>query len=172
MKKQNMTIGFKGIGISTLIPFLILLLLSQITQAQTTLDKPAFSLQSGFYSSDISLSCSCDEAGAEIRYTQDGSTPTNTSILYTGPLSLASRDGDPNSISDISTGWSWESPEEVFKGHVISAKCFKEGFTESETKANSYFIDPEMTERYETLAVVSVISDQDNFLLLEYLKSR
>lgn len=146
-----------------LIPYLILLLLSQVTLSQDTLDKPSFSLQSGFYSSTITLSCSCNEPGAEIRYTEDGSSPTNSSTLYTAPLSLASRNGDPNTISDISTGWWWESPEEVFKGHVISAKCFKEGFTESETKANTYFIDPDIAERYESLAVVSVISDQDNF---------
>jgi len=46
---------------------------------------------------------------------------------------------------------------------VISAKCYKKGFTESKTKSNSYFIDANIAKRYESLAVVSVIGDQDNF---------
>lgn len=140
----------------------ILLFLCQITFAQT-LDKPEFSLESGFFTSTMALTCSCIEPDAEIRYTTDGSTPTITSTLYTEPLSLASRIGEPNTIADISTGWDWGNPGEVFKGHVISAKCFKDGFLPSETKANSYFIDPDIAERYETLSVFSVITDPANF---------
>ncbi|MFK7756327.1 MAG: CotH kinase family protein [Flavobacteriales bacterium] len=145
-----------------LAPALALLFLCQLTFAQV-LDKPEFSLESGFYATTISLTCNCNEPDAEVRFTTDGSAPTLTSELYSVPLSLASREGEPNTISNISTGWDWETPEEVFKGHVISAKCFKDGFTPSDTKANSYFIDSEIEERYETLSVVSVITDPDNF---------
>ena len=141
---------------------IIILFFCQLTLAQT-LDKPEFSLESGFFNSTISLTCSCNEPDADIRYTTDGSTPTITSILYTEPLSLASRIGEPNTIADISTGWDWEMPGEVFKGHVISAKCFKEGFLPSETRANSYFIAPDIEERYETVSIFSVITHPANF---------
>ncbi|MBT6744920.1 MAG: T9SS type A sorting domain-containing protein [Flavobacteriales bacterium] len=132
--------------------------------AQTTLDKPQFSIESGFYTSDITLNCSCSEPGAELRYTIDGSTPSLASTLYTQPLLLGSRVGEPNDISMISTGYDWAAPNnEIFKGHVISAKCFKSGFLDSKTKANTYFIDSSIDNRYETVSVVSLIADAGNF---------
>ena len=47
----------------------IVFLFSQTIVGQTLLEKPEFSLESGFYVSTISLTCSCNEPGAEIRYT-------------------------------------------------------------------------------------------------------
>ncbi|MBT3252535.1 MAG: T9SS type A sorting domain-containing protein [Candidatus Marinimicrobia bacterium] len=51
---------------------------------------PVFSLQGGFYEGSISLEMESNLSNSEIRYTLDGSKPTNTSELYTGPINLHS----------------------------------------------------------------------------------
>lgn len=48
------------------------------------------------YNAKIYVSLSCDDNKAIIRYTLDGSNPTNTSTMYTGPIELYSTD---NSIT-------------------------------------------------------------------------
>ncbi|MBB3111055.1 hypothetical protein FHS18_003123 [Paenibacillus phyllosphaerae] len=49
---------------------------------------PTFSLKSGVYPSAEALSLETATAGAQIRYTTDGSTPTESSPLYTRPIIL------------------------------------------------------------------------------------
>jgi len=51
--------------------------------------KPTFSLAPGFYPSAQTVSISCSNPSATIRYTLDGSTPTAASNLYIGPLSIS-----------------------------------------------------------------------------------
>lgn len=51
--------------------------------------KPVFSLASGFYNSSQSVSITCSNASATIRYTLDGSDVTATSTAYTGPISIS-----------------------------------------------------------------------------------
>src|SRR6185369_14185354 len=54
--------------------------------------EPVFSLDSGVYTNDsLTVSISVSGGGfGEIRYTIDGSEPTNNSALYTGPLTISS----------------------------------------------------------------------------------
>jgi hypothetical protein len=52
---------------------------------------PAFSAPGGTYSSSVSVSITSSTSGATIRYTTDGSTPTNTTgTVYSGPLTISS----------------------------------------------------------------------------------
>lgn len=51
-------------------------------------DIPIFGLAPGKYASAEAVTISNSTEGAEIRYTTDGSTPTSTSDLYTGPIFL------------------------------------------------------------------------------------
>ncbi|MDF2801684.1 MAG: glycoside hydrolase family 18 [Anaerocolumna sp.] len=51
---------------------------------------PTFSPTGGTYSSSQNVTISTTTTGATIRYTTDGSTPTATSTLYTGPISVTS----------------------------------------------------------------------------------
>ncbi|MBI2258319.1 MAG: CotH kinase family protein [Flavobacteriia bacterium] len=51
---------------------------------------PTFNVSSGFYSSAQTISISCDNPQATIRYTVDGSTPTSTSNLYTTQVTINS----------------------------------------------------------------------------------
>jgi gliding motility-associated-like protein len=50
--------------------------------------KPSFSLSPGFYSGVQSLSMTTPDPTCSIRYTTDGTDPTITSTLYSGPVSV------------------------------------------------------------------------------------
>lgn len=52
--------------------------------------KPTFSVQAGFYPSAQTVSISCIDPTATIRYTLDGSDPTTSSTLYTTPINITS----------------------------------------------------------------------------------
>lgn len=50
---------------------------------------PQFSLQAGFYTSSQTVTITCSDANATIYYTTDGSTPTQSSTQYTGPITVS-----------------------------------------------------------------------------------
>ncbi len=50
---------------------------------------PVLSLQAGFYPNAQTVSISCADPTATIRYTLDGSDPVATSTAYTGPITIA-----------------------------------------------------------------------------------
>lgn len=50
--------------------------------------KPTFSINPGFYSGTQSISITTTFPNSNIYYTLDGSTPSQSSILYTGPISI------------------------------------------------------------------------------------
>ncbi len=54
----------------------------------STVATPTFNPGGGSYSSAQTVTISTATAGASIRYTVDGSTPTSSSTLYTGPISV------------------------------------------------------------------------------------
>jgi N-acetylneuraminic acid mutarotase len=58
-------------------------------QAPAATATPAFSVPAGTYTSPQTLTMSDATAGAMIYYTTDGSTPSVTSTLYAGPISVA-----------------------------------------------------------------------------------
>ena len=51
---------------------------------------PVMTLAPGFYAGAQSVTITCAEAGATIRYTTDGSTPDGASPVYSGPVSISS----------------------------------------------------------------------------------
>ena len=95
-------------------------------------DSPHFSSQGGFYSGSVSLSISSATVGAEIRYTTDGSIPTNLSALYTTSIN-------------------------VNQTTVVRARAFKDGLIQSPVTTSTFLIN----ER-STLPVVSVTTDPEN----------
>ncbi|MDD2331126.1 MAG: chitobiase/beta-hexosaminidase C-terminal domain-containing protein [Candidatus Cloacimonetes bacterium] len=64
---------------------------------------PVFDPPAGSYPSTQSVSITCTLSGADIRYTLDGSTPSQSSQLYTGPLQISST-STLKAIA-IKTGW-------------------------------------------------------------------
>jgi formylglycine-generating enzyme required for sulfatase activity len=56
--------------------------------AAETVQTPTFNPPGGYYGMAQTVAIHCPTAGAEIRYTTDGSDPTASSAIYTEPLSL------------------------------------------------------------------------------------
>lgn len=127
------------------------------------LGPPEFSVPGGFYSNAINLQLSVPNTGAEIRYTLDGSEPTESSPLYTVPLQLTNRAGTKNDLSLIPTVPGGPTPVgEVFKGWVVRARAFKAGALPSSIVTRTFWIDARGRARY-TLPVVSIATHRANF---------
>ncbi|NCD23337.1 MAG: hypothetical protein EOL90_10425, partial [Spartobacteria bacterium] len=133
---------------------------------------PAFSVAGGFFTTNVEVSLSTAETGAVVRYTLDGSEPTEASPVFTNALALGSKTGTPNDLSQIPTNFEpvgppyyegWQSPDgEVFKFHTVRARTFRAGALPSAAVTQSYLVDAAGTNRY-SLPVVSIATDRVNF---------
>ncbi|MEM7395941.1 MAG: FN3 associated domain-containing protein, partial [Verrucomicrobiota bacterium] len=129
---------------------------------------PAFSFPSGFYTNAFALSLST--TSGVIRYTIDSSEPNGSSPLYAAPLNIQSRIGDSNYFSLFVTttnpfAWlpPWNPPAgEVFKATVVRARTFEAGKAPSPIVTRTYFVDTNIWQRYSTLPVVSIVSDEEH----------
>ena len=65
-------------------------------EREAPLGTAEFSLPAGFYGDTIELTLQADDPEALIFYTTDGSDPAENGALYTGPLRIKSRAGEPN----------------------------------------------------------------------------
>ncbi|MBO6584515.1 MAG: lamin tail domain-containing protein [Gracilimonas sp.] len=102
------------------------------SQISEQAEKPAFSLESGFYSGSEVIGISSATENAEIRYEIGGSAPTPNSPLYENPITVDS-------------------------SSVIRAMAFAPGFAASEIATNSYFFeDP------HTIPLVSFVMEPDS----------
>ena len=110
-----------------------------------TLKAPNFSHAGGFYEEEFQLTLSAQDPKAEIHYTLDGSEPSLDSPLYSQPLRIQSRIGQPNILSAINTTSPiWKEPlGEVYKASVVRAKAFHPDGSESETVSHTFFVDQE-----------------------------
>ena len=103
-----------------------------------------FSQPAGFYEGSFLLELSSDDPGAKIYYTLDGTEPTETSLLYTEPILIASREGEPNIFSAVeSIAADWNKPEvEVTKATIVRAKAI-----DDQTGADKRDYDPNLFRR-------------------------
>ncbi|NLY43445.1 MAG: DUF5011 domain-containing protein, partial [Clostridiaceae bacterium] len=126
---------------------------------------PVFSHEAGFYTEAFQLQISSPDEGAKIYYTTDGSDPVpgaQGTFGYTGSITIKSRAGDPNVFSNISTSESWRPPNgEVFKATVIRAISVNQEGEKSGIATRTFFVDPNMHDRYE-LPIISIVSDRKN----------
>ena len=129
-----------------------------------TLPEPVFSHSGGFFPQPFSLSISSSIPQAAIHYTLDGSEPTPDSPIYTQPIPITSRSGEPNILSNISTtSYEWQEPlGEVFQATVVRAALFLPDGSRSAAVTHTFFVDEDMTARYN-LPIVSLVTDLDNF---------
>lgn len=129
------------------------------------LDPPQMSQAGGFYTDGFQLELTPVQSDVVIYYTLDGSEPTTSSAVYTGPIPVDSRAGDPNLLSLIRTTQPnvfWAAPaNELFKGTVVRALVDKPGALTSPIATQTYFVDPDMFSRY-TFPVISIATDADN----------
>jgi hypothetical protein len=136
---------------------------------------------SGVYSADITLTISHDTPGVTIFYTLNGNEPTPSDFIYSDPITLKNRTGDPNSYSNIPTNPSltypigtyttnrandrgWLPPySEVYKINVIRYRAFKPGFAPSEIVTQTFMIDPLGADRYGFPILSLVVDSTDLF---------
>lgn len=132
--------------------------------------EPSFSIKGGYFSDSIYVGITHPDPTVTIRYTTDGSEPNDQSPIYTTPILVKSRAGDPNNYSNIRTCYNmhfwlpdWLPPlGEVFKCTTLRACAFKAGYLRSPIQTESYFVDHGMFTRYGKLPVVSLVSDPQN----------
>ncbi|HPC57802.1 MAG TPA: CotH kinase family protein, partial [Kiritimatiellia bacterium] len=136
------------------------------------LEPPVYSIPGGFFTTNVEVTLSTVQTGAVVRYTLDGSEPTEASPIFTNAIPLGSKAGISNNLSEIPTNFDpnpgppyyegWQPPDgEVFKFHVLRARAFQEGALPSPAVTQSYIIDAAGTNRY-TLPVVSIATDAAN----------
>ena len=91
---------------------------SDVASATYTLKvaTPTFSPAGGSYTSTQNVSISCATAGASIYYTTDNSTPTTSSTLYNGAISVSST----TTIKAIAVKSNWSNSEMASATYTIS----------------------------------------------------
>ena len=87
------------------------------------------------------------------------------SYEYINALPITDRSQDPDKLSQMSStvqdpDYFPENP--VFKGTVIRARAFKEGYLPSEIKTHTFFITQSLENRF-TLPVISIAIQEDSF---------
>ena len=151
-----------------------------LLSATVGMAQPSFSMPHGLYDESITVAITPMNAGAEIYYTTDGSTPTAESTHYTSPLTLTKTtllraievaDGQSSAITTASY---------IMVSSVLSQPNNPEGYPDTwgkytqfeGTATADYEMDPEMTtdatlrpkiiEGLKQLPILSVVTDKDN----------
>jgi hypothetical protein len=157
-----------------------LLAVGMLLSATVGMAQPSFSMPHGLYEESIMVAISPTNAGADIYYTTDGSTPTTESTLYTGPLTLTETtllralevtEGKSSAITTASY---------IMMSSVLSQPNNPEGYPDTwgqytqfeGTAIADYEMDQEMTtnatlrpkiiEGLKQLPILSVVTDKDN----------
>ncbi|OPZ90856.1 MAG: CotH protein [Firmicutes bacterium ADurb.Bin419] len=113
-------------------------------------NEPVFSHEAGFYADAFKLKLSTNEANAKIYYTTDGTDPIpgkGGTREYTDGIEIKQLQNDTNSLLKCST---------------IKAVTVKSGEASSKIITRSYFVNPDIKDKYD-LPVVSLVTDPANF---------
>lgn len=95
-------------------------------------EEPTFSQPNGFYQNSISVSLNSNSPNSVIRFSLDGTEPTDTSQIYTNPISIS-------------------------QTTVVRAKTFEFGLLPSNAITKTYFVNVS-----KTLPVVSISTTPEN----------
>jgi len=134
------------------------------------LAEPAFSHASGFYKEDFYLSLSAPDPDAVIHYTLDGSDPHQDSPIYSQPIFIQNRQGEPDVYSVIETiSADWNKPDiPVDKATVVRAIAISSSSDQSSPVATkTFFVGPDFLNRY-SLPILSLASDPANLFDEKY----
>ena len=128
-----------------------------------TLAPPLFDVESGFYEEPFRISITAEE-GSSIYYTIDGSVPDQNAALYTGPLEITDRSGEPNRVvsqPNTTRDRSGAISDPVDKGTVVRAAAYNEADERSEVVTGVFFVGNRF-EIYREHAVLSITADPDD----------
>lgn len=126
-----------------------------------------FSAPAGFYEDGFQLTLSADDPDAVILYTLDGSVPDTDSPVYTGPISIQSRAGEPNRYVSLPTvlydgwllGYAFQyAPDPVDKATTVTARLWKDGTLGEAVSVQTYWVGVDSG----SLPVVSLTCEADD----------
>lgn len=123
----------------------------------------SFSMPSGFYPEDFSLTISAP-VDFTIYYTLDGSTPTASSAVYTEPLLVTDLSGQEKKHgmrTDLNPEGGMVMTNILDKAYIIKAIGINEDGVSTKIMTATYFIGCE--NKYQDNVVISIVSDPDNF---------
>ena len=134
---------------------------------------PTFSVNGGIFTNSQSVIISTTETNAVIRYTLDGSDPTDSSPVYSNALTLTSA-GNTNTTNswipsnkDVELSYApyydaWTAPNgSVSRINVLRARVFRTGKAPSRITTKSYLVDSAGTNRH-AFPVVSISTTPAN----------
>ena len=136
------------------------------------LTAPSFSVSGGIYTNNQTITITTTETNAVIRYTLDGSDPTETSPIYSNAVTMTSA-GNTNTTNSwipsndvISSDYpyydAWQAPSgSVARINVLRARVFSTGKAPSRITTKSYLINPQGTNRY-AFPIVSIATTPAN----------
>jgi hypothetical protein len=159
------------------------------------LSAPVFSHEGGFYSNPFHLSLNSAQPGVTIIYSVDGSLPVHENLIaktfqylnqyretpgssagmmqsgtfksniFTLPIEVNDRTGDPNRVSRISTTYNsnpWYFPSKpIDKAVVVKARAVKDGALASPVVSHTYFVRSGGSNPY-SLPVISMSAQMDH----------
>lgn len=125
-----------------------------------------FSLPAGFYEEPVAVTLSAEDPDALIFYTTDGSDPAENGKLYTGPITVESRAGEPNEYVSLPNRFEQGqpflktyaydyAPDPVDKATTLTVRLYKDGCWSEEITAATYWVGVEA----HSLPVVSITAD-------------
>ena len=126
---------------------------------------------SGFYSKPFKLSLSTDSTYT-IRYTLDGSNPTNQSEIFKSPILITGKESYSylsfinTTIPDSIRNFGWKEPKgRQDRATIVKYAGFQDGVLQTEIKTLSFFIDFSLftkdVVKYQ-LPIVSLSTDKNN----------
>lgn len=130
----------------------------------------SFSLPSGFYTEVQNLTMETSDEDAVLYYTLNGDLPDTSAHRYSGPIDLPESDDlSVNPIvyiptsPDVTPDWyRWKLPGgNPFRARVVRAAAFVDGERVSPVETATYWVDPQVKERFE-LPVISIVTEESN----------
>lgn len=128
----------------------------------TTLFRPVFSHDSGFYEKEFVLEITCSK-GSKIYYTTDGSVPNENSIKYEDGIRITENPESKlklHEIKNVVADWKDYIPEEreTFNAAVIRAIAIDNDNHISEVVTKTYFVG---MEDYQNKNILSIVTDPE-----------
>ena len=125
-------------------------------------EPPVFSLEDGFYPEGTSLTIE-HFPWESVYVTMDGSLPTESSMLYQGPIELVDASDNDNVYADISMYLTYSPPDyKIDKANVVRAvKVNKITGKKSKVGTHVYFVGFDDKKEYGDIPIISLVIDPE-----------
>ncbi len=126
-------------------------------------EAPAFSKESGFYSSEFNLTLTAKQ-GCTVYYTTDGSDPDTSSTRYSSAIRIYDKSDEPNVLAEernISNSY-FPPSDPVDKAMIVRAIAVDSDGNVSDIITKTYFIGYGDNEFVKNMRVISLVTDPDN----------